>query len=111
MEQRRQIPESDWKIWRRLREQALERFCQKAMNDFAKFKDGEGTAHERYLKLYQLVKRRDTKLGEIFDGSSRSNAFFQIALALQAKVITPSEVAQFTQDTQDVVAFLSGHDR
>jgi hypothetical protein len=110
MEQRRQISESDWKLWRRLREEALERYCQKALDDFAKLKNGEASAHERYLKLYQLVKRRDKKLGEIFDGPSRSNAFFQIALALRARLLSADEMAGFSDETQNVIAFLTRSD-
>ena len=108
MEHPRQIPESDWKIWREMQKLALERFCQNALNDVAKFKDAEGTAHERYLKLYQLVKKRDKKLGEIFDGPSRSNALTQIALAVQARLVTADEVNRFTEETRNKVAFLTG---
>ncbi len=110
MEHPRQIPESDWKIWRELQKLALERFCQRALNDVAKFKDAEGTAHERYLKLYQLVKRRDRKLGEIFDGPSRSNAVVQLSLAVRARVVTSEELERFTEETRKRVAFLAGKD-
>jgi len=110
MEQRRQIPEADWKLWRGLREQALERFSQNALAEFAAVKDGEGTSHERYLKVYQLLEERDVKLGEIFNGPKRSNAFFQIALAAHAQLITREEIAKFSEETQSVIALLSGLD-
>jgi len=105
-----QIPEADWKLWRGLREQALERFSQNALAEFAAVKDGEGTSHERYLKVYQLLEERDVKLGEIFNGPKRSNAFFQIALAAHALLITPEEIAKFSEETQSVIALLSGLD-
>ena len=111
MNQQRQIPEADWKLWRRLRERALERYCQTALNEFAEFKDGEGSAHQRYLKLYQLVQRRDQELGEIFDGPKRSNAFFQITFAVQAGLVSPDELALLSEETRSVIGFLSGHDR
>jgi hypothetical protein len=107
MEQRR-ISEADWKVWRRLHAVALERFCQKTLRDAAKLESGDGTSHERYIKLYQLVKRRDKKVGEIFDGPSRSDAYFKIAAAVQARVLTKDEIAEFSEDTQNVIAFLSG---
>lgn len=78
MEQRR-ISEADWKIWRRLHLLALNRYCRKVFTDIAKLHDAPGTDHERYVKLYQLVKRRDIQLGEIFDGPKRSDAYFRIA--------------------------------
>jgi len=107
MEQRR-ISEADWKVWRRLHAVALERFCQKILKEAAKLESGEGSSHERYIKLYQLVKRRDKKVGEIFDGPSRSDAYFKIAAAVQARVLTKDEIAEFSEDTQNVIAFLSG---
>jgi hypothetical protein len=105
--QPRQIPESDWKLWRRLREQALERFCDDVLKTAAKLGTGEGTSHARYLKLYELVTKRDKTLAEIFNDARRSNAFFQIALAVRAKLVTPTELAEFTDDTQAVIEFLS----
>lgn len=110
MEQPRQIPESDWKLWRELQTQALERFCKKALDDFAKFKDAEGTAHERYLKLYQLVKQRDRKLGQIFDGPSRSNAIIQLSAAVKTRLIKREELDRFTEETRKRVAVLTGKD-
>lgn len=104
----RRIPESDWKTWRRLHAVALERFCQKILREAVKFEGGEGTAHERYIKLYQLLKKRDKKLGEIFDGPKRSDAYFKIAAAVHARVVTKEELAELTEDTQNVIAFLSG---
>ena len=110
MEHPRQIPETDWKLWRELQKLALERFCQKALDDFAKFKDAEGTAHERYLKLYLLVKQRDKKLGQMFDGPSRSNAVMQLSAAVKARVITRAELDRFTEETRKRVAILTGKD-
>jgi len=107
MEQRR-ITEADWKIWKRLHAVALERFCQKILKDAARLETGEGSAHERYIKLYQLVTRRDRKLGDIFDGPSRSDAIFRIAAALQARVLTLDEIAEFSEETRNAIEFLSG---
>lgn len=96
-------------MWRRLHAVALERYCQKVLRDAAKLESGEGTAHERYIKLYQLVKGRDKKIGEIFDGPSRSDAYFKIAAALQARALTEDEVSEFGEDTQNVLEFLAGN--
>jgi hypothetical protein len=107
MEQRR-ISEPDWKVWRRLHTVALDRYCQKVLRDAAKLETDDGTAHERYVKLYQLVRRRDKKIGEIFDGPSRSDAYFKIAAARHARMLTDDEIAEFSEETQKVVAFLLG---
>lgn len=103
----RRISESDWKIWRRLRREALDRYSQKVLDDAAKLQSGTGGAHERYLKLYQLIKRRDKQMGQIFDGPSRSDAFFQIAAAVQAKALRSEDLQQFSEEMQQVIEFLT----
>lgn len=103
-----QILEADWKIWKPLFAVALERFCQRTLAGAAKYATGDGTAHERYLKLYQYVKKRDKELGEVFDYFSRSWALVQIALAVRKKLITPAELATFSQETQDRLTLMLG---
>ncbi len=103
----RRISEADWKVWRRLHAEVLERYSQKVLDDAAKLQTGAGTAHERYLKLYQLVKRRDTQMGHIFDGPTRSDAFLQIAAAMQAKALRREDLEQFSEETRQVLESLT----
>lgn len=103
-----QIPERDWKTWKPLFQIALDRFCERTLAGAAKYQSGEGTAHERYLKLYEYVKRRDRELAEVFDYFSRSKALLQIALAAKKKLITPEELKTFSQETQDLVQMMRG---
>jgi len=103
-----QILEADWKIWKSLFDVALGRFCERTLAGAAKFATGDGTAHERYLELYQYVKKRDKELGEVFDDFSRSGAIMQMALAVKKKLITPAELATFSRETQDRVALILG---
>jgi hypothetical protein len=107
MPNRRQISEADWKHWRRVREQALERFCAKVLRDAARLETGSGTAHERYLALYKLIQRRDHQLGEIFDGPRRSAAYVQIAHATRAGLLTSEELDGFSEDTRQAIEFLT----
>jgi hypothetical protein len=57
----REFPESDWKVWRALSKQALERHCQKILTEVAGLEKGEYSAHARYLKLWKLIRRRDNE--------------------------------------------------
>ncbi len=44
------FPESDWKIFRELREVALERFCKRVLEELELlWQDASGSYHERYL--------------------------------------------------------------
>ncbi|MBI1745849.1 MAG: peptide ABC transporter substrate-binding protein [Acidobacteria bacterium] len=103
-----QILEADWKIWKPLFEVALDRFCQRTLLGAAKYATAKGTAHERYLDLYQYVKRRDKELAKVFDHFSRSKALVQIALAAKKKLITPEELAAFSPETQQIVELMLG---
>jgi len=107
----KQIFETDWKLWRALSEQALERFCQKTLADAAKLERGGEPAHARYLKLFQLVKRRDEDIGDVFNDPRRSRAYLQISRAVQKRIITRAELERFSEETQEIVALLLGERR
>lgn len=105
---RRHIAESDWKLWRVLSKEALERHCQKTLTDAARLESGEESAHARYLKLWQLVKRRDKEIAEVFDDPRRSRAYLQIALAVRKRILTRAELERFSEETQEIVSLLLG---
>ena len=101
---RGQIRESDWKLWRALSKEALERHCQKILTEAAGLATGEESAHERYLKLYRLVKRRDEEIADVFNDPRRSRAYLQIALAVRKRIITRAELGRFSEETRNVVS-------
>lgn len=107
MPERREISEADWKHWRRASNGALQRFCAKVLREAAELESGPGTAHERYLRLYELVGRRNRELADIFDKPRRSTAYAQIAHAVRARLLTSAEVDGFSEDTRRVIAFLT----
>ena len=46
------FPESDWKVFRELRELALERFCERVLDDIEPLRlNTSRNYHERYLAL------------------------------------------------------------
>jgi hypothetical protein len=100
---RRQIAESDWKLWRALSTEALERHCQKTLTEAASLEKGGDSAHARYLKLYRLLQRRDQEIADVFNDPRRSRAYLQIALAVRSRIITRAELARFSEDTQAVI--------
>src|SRR5258708_9202754 len=101
-----QIPEKDWKVWRPLFQIALDRFCERTLQGATKLASSEGTPHERYLKLFQYLKRKDKELAEVFDNFSRSKATMQLALAVKRKLITPDELHTFSEETQETIALM-----
>jgi DNA helicase IV len=104
----REIPERDWKVWRALRDEALQRFCQETLDELAGFARGDGTAHERYLEMYKRMQKRNDELAEIFDNPRRSVAYMQIAFAVRRRALDKSELSRFTDETQQVLSLMRG---
>jgi hypothetical protein len=104
----RKFPEADWKVWRKLSPVALERFCEKALDDVVGIARGGGDAHARYCQLFKLLRGRDEVIGAVFDDQRRSNAFLQITRAVVEGILTPDEVLLFSDETRAVISFLSG---
>jgi len=102
-----EISEADWKLWRDLSKEVLERYCQKILTEAATYETGRDSAHERYLKLYRLVQRRDREIADVFNNPRRSSAYQQIALALRNKIITRAELRKFSEATQEIVDLLA----
>ena len=61
----RDIKESDWKIFKGVREVALERFCERVLHEIERIgSDATKTKHQRYLAIIGLcviATRRSTR--------------------------------------------------
>ena len=96
------IKESDWKIFRKLREVALERYCERMLEDVRRTVDApNGTYHERYLKLWELLRSRDKTLAVAFDDPRRSQAIIQLANIIAEDLLTEAEFGQFSEETRE----------
>jgi hypothetical protein len=74
-----EISEADWKVFKQLRELALERYSERVRSEcIAKFNDSALTAHESYLAVYEIIRRRDAEIDRIFDSLRRSTALMQL---------------------------------
>lgn len=73
------MKESDWKIFKEIKEKAIELFCSRALEEFNEvINDKEAKAYESYTLLYRLVENRDKHMALIFDDHSRSKARLQL---------------------------------
>jgi len=105
----REIKESDWKLLRRLHELALERYCRRVLDESEQLHtDTSQSAHQRYLAIYQLFHQRDKELARLFNDLRRSNALWQLAAIKGHGLLTGEEFAQFSEQTQYLVAVLLG---
>jgi hypothetical protein len=104
----REIPERDWKAWRKLSNAALERFCGHILDEVTSFRTASGSAHSRYLELFRYLRKRDDEIAEVFNDQRRSNARLQIAAAVRAEIVSREELSVFSTETQALIEALTG---
>ncbi len=73
------MKESDWKIFKQIKENAIEQFCDKALSEYKDIINNKNEkSQETYTYLYRLVISRDKQMALLFDGHSRSKASLQL---------------------------------
>ena len=93
------IKESDWKLFKPLREIALERFCGRVLDEIARItSDSTKSKHERYLAIYRLVREHDKEIDPIFDYLRRSTAVSQLCSFRSHDLVTEQELRQFSPE-------------
>ena len=103
----RQIPERDWKAWRKLSADALERFCDHILDEVGSFRTASGSGHSRYLALFRYLRERDDEIAEVFNDQRRSNAYLQIAAAVRTGIVNREELTVFSTETQSRIEALT----
>lgn len=73
------MKESDWKVFKQIKEQAIQLFCNNALSEYEEIiKSNKDDSQETYTYLYRLVVNRDKQMALLFDGHSRSKASLQL---------------------------------
>ena len=104
----RTIPERDWKVFRELRQVALERLCERILAEAKAEIDRPGkTAHEKYLSVFKLVDRRNDDVARAFDDFRRSTAWLQIGTIHSMGLLTEDELKRFSPETLQAIAIFS----
>ena len=105
----REFPEADWKVFRRLRAVALERFCEQILRQVVSTcSDPSKSSHERYLSIWRLLQKHDKQLADAFNNPRRSDAFPQLTLMFSLGLVDAQELQKFTPDTQNMIKMLMG---
>jgi hypothetical protein len=94
------IHESDWRIFRRLHSIALERFCKRVLEEVRGAAQCKTDYHDRYRKVYRLIRDHDKRMAAAFDDPRRSNAFLLLANIIGEGLLTAEELKQFSQEAQ-----------
>jgi hypothetical protein len=103
--------EADWKKFTKLKKVALERFCEKVLDESRKICDRENTtAHENYLALYEVIRKRDQELARIFDDHSRSRADLQLLGMYNFELVSDDDLSQFSEEIRSFVTWQNERD-
>jgi hypothetical protein len=106
-----ELPETDWKVFRELRQVALERFCQRAIEDLDRvLRDGSQTFHQRYRDAFQLLETRDRVLAKMFDDPRRSRMIIQLAEICVHHLLQRDEFGRFSVKTRATIEALLERD-
>jgi hypothetical protein len=101
----RDIPERDWKVFREIHRVARERFCERVLSEIASASSALGQgAHERYLKVFEIVRDNDKELGALFDNPRRSSALGQLSMIASAGLVTDEELSRFSPETRNSIS-------
>lgn len=104
-----QIPEKDWKVFRRLHEVALERFCKRILEEVHDLAGaGAGSYHDRYLKVYRLIENRDKEIGNAFNDVRRSSALIVLSILINEGFVSEAELDQFSPETRQIIKLYRG---
>jgi hypothetical protein len=103
----REFPESDWKVFRELREVALQRFCKRVLEEVEPLcRDSSRRPHERYLDLFRVLQDRDEALAHAFNDPRRSGMIVQLAAIDAHGLLELDECARFTTKTREAIEVL-----
>lgn len=103
-----ELDEADWKKLRALHKVGLERFCTRVLEEAASLiQNGEGSAHERYLALFNLIRDRNEDVAAAFDDMRRSRAVERLAWMIALGIPTQEELQEFSPGMREAAEMLA----
>lgn len=95
------IPESDWKLLRKLHEIALQRYCERVLDEYRGILDrASDSPHTRFRELFELTHARNRELAGAFDDLRRSTALQRLLAMRELGVITEEDLVPFSAATR-----------
>ncbi len=98
------IPERDWKVFRRLSDAAGAQFCERALDDVKRAASAPGVnAYDRFGVVGRLLDERARDFGRAFGDMRRSTALLQILAIRRLGLLDDDALSQFSEGTQEHV--------
>jgi hypothetical protein len=93
------IDESDWKLLQEIKAVALERLCERILQQIATQCDLKGeTSLHRFLKAFSLIDRGNADIARAFDDLRRSNARQRLRTMISLNLISDEELLGFSSE-------------
>lgn len=93
-------PESDWKVFRELREVALQRFCRRALETVDRLlRDEAGTDYDRYVAIDRWLHDKNQEMKVAFADPRRSMMLLHLHVIASLGLLEPAELARFSPET------------
>ena len=99
----RDINEADWRLWRKVANVACERFCEQTLAKIMETASSKEDVFDRYGIVKAILRDTDKKLENAFSPVRRSTALQQLAYAVAEGMVSRQELAQFSDEAQQVV--------
>ena len=98
------ISEADWKHFKQVKADALDKCCQQVLDDVRRGIDNpELSNHAKYLYLYKLIDNSDKRIANIFDYNARSKAMLQLALMKSDGLLEAKQISGFSDELQSFI--------
>lgn len=108
----KEIPEPDWKTLRALQPVLLDRLCARILDECRAVMDDTGLSpHQRYLKTFKLIRRRDEDIAIAFNDMRRSMAIMKLTAIRRMGLLTDEEFQRFSPKTRETIDFILRPDR
>lgn len=100
----RTIPERDWKLMSSMKSRVLEDACARILKAVESALQMKGRSnYEVYMALWDLLKKEDASIGIMFDDLKRSTALLKLAAWCRHGLVSESDLALFSEETQNIV--------
>lgn len=104
------FPESDWKLLRRTKDEALAEACEQALIVVERIAENRADReHEAYLELWKYIKEKDREIANTFNNINRNNAMRSLINMVAYEYISKEKLAEFTEETQEKVLLMTQH--
>ena len=95
------ITETDWKIFKSIREKAIETYCQRCLAEYQEIIDSDESAHNRYHLMYRSVENLDKQMEQIFQNLSRSKAILELTAIRGEELVDETLVSKLSPEWQE----------